>query len=262
MNVKSQATIAYAYALGNLKIRSITTSNVVSTEVRTVDLLAKKIASAEYFRPGDVITYSIILTNPGNSKATNITINDELFRQSLVKDSFRYLFLDDSKADIKLTINDNNLVFEVDEVNPHAVCVLTYQVTVDEIDEICLDLRNCTSVSCKEVNPFALHKFDIKQRYAKIECLKKTVDHVYLNSDIAYEIIITNKGNVEAVDLELIDQLPQTFELDHSKDAITIDNVECDIFTFDKNTNLLKLIIDRVEPFASVKVIVKGKITK
>jgi uncharacterized repeat protein (TIGR01451 family) len=262
MNVKSQATIAYAYTLGNLKIRSITTSNVVSTEVRTVDLLAKKIASTEYFKPADVITYSIIITNPGNSKATNITINDELFRQSFVKDSFRYLFLDDSKADIKLTINDNNLIFEIDELNPHAVCVLTYQVTVDEIEEICLDLRNCTSVSCKELTPFALNKFDIKQRYAKIECTKKTVDHVYLNSDIAYEIMITNKGNVEAVDLELIDQLPQTFELNHSQDAITINNENCDIFAFDKNTHLLKMIIDRVEPFSAVKVVIKGKITK
>jgi uncharacterized repeat protein (TIGR01451 family) len=260
MNVKSQATIAYAYALGSLKIKSITTSNIVSTEVRTVDLLAKKIASTEYFKPEDIITYSIIITNPGNSKATDVIITDSLFRQSFVQDSFRYLFLDESKADIKLSINDDNLVFEISELKAHAVCVLTYQVIVDEIEEICLDLRNCTSIASKEVQPFATNKLNLKQRYAKIECLKKTVDHVYLNSDINYEITLSNKGNIEAIDLEVIDQLPSTFELD-SKDAITINDEPCDLYAFDKSTHILKLIIDKVDPFSTVKILIKGKIT-
>ncbi len=113
MNVRSQASVTYAYALGNLKIKNITHSNVVSTIVREVGLLAKKIANVEFFKPGDVITYNIIVTNPGNTKATKVTITDELDHQSYVKDSFRYLFLDDSEAEIKLGLKEGALVFEI-----------------------------------------------------------------------------------------------------------------------------------------------------
>ncbi|MDD4000167.1 MAG: hypothetical protein PHX62_04650 [Bacilli bacterium] len=262
MNVKSQATIAYAYALGNLKIKSITTSNVVSTEVRAVDLLAKKIANTDYFKPGDVITYNIIITNPGNSKATKVNICDDIQFQSFVKDSFRYLFLNDNQADIKVNLKDHNLVFEIQELNPHEVCVLTYQTIVDQIEEICHDLRNSSSVQSKEVQSFTTNPVDIKQRYALIDCKKKALDHVFLNSNIEYEIILKNKGNVEAIDLEIVDQLPTTFELDDTPDAITLNGKNVDIYVFDKTDHTLKLIIDKVEPYEKFKIIVKGKITK
>lgn len=262
MNVRSQASIAYAYAVGNLKIKSIAYSNVVNTVVCEVDLLAKKIANVEYFKPGDVITYNIVITNPGNTKATKITITDDLAYQSYVKDSFRYLFLDDSDARIKLHLKENALVFEIEELKPKDVCILSYQAVADKVEEICLDLRNSTCVKSREVKPFTTNQIDIKQRYAKIECTKKALDHVLLNSDIEYEIIIANKGNVEAIDLEVIDQLPFTFELDPGEDAITVNGKNVDIFAFDKETHVLKLIIERVQPHETVKVLVKGRIVK
>jgi|GEM_PF-812164 len=262
MNVRSQASVTYAYALGNLKIKNITHSNVVSTIVREVGLLAKKIANVEFFKPGDVITYNIIVTNPGNTKATKVTITDELDHQSYVKDSFRYLFLDDSEAEIKLGLKEGALVFEIDELEPKDVCVLSYQAVADKVEEICLDLRNSTCIKSREVKPFTTDQFEIKQRYAKIECTKRAVDQVFLNSDIEYEILLTNKGNVEAVDLEVVDQLPVTFELDSGEDAITVNGKPAEIHVFNKDTRILKLMIDKVLPSETVKVIVRGRITK
>lgn len=52
MNVRSQASIAYAYAVGNLKIKSIAYSNVVNTVVCEVDLLAKKSRMRSISSPG------------------------------------------------------------------------------------------------------------------------------------------------------------------------------------------------------------------
>jgi uncharacterized repeat protein (TIGR01451 family) len=154
------------------------------------------------------------------------------------------------------------LIFEIQELNPYDVCILTYQAIVDQIEEICLDLRNCTSVQSKEVQPFTTNKIDIKQRYAKIECKKKTLDHVFLNSDIEYEIILTNKGNVEAIDLEITDQLPSTFELNEAEDAITVNGENVDIYAFNKETHILKLIVEKVDPYETIKIVVKGRITK
>jgi len=262
MNVRSQATISYAYALGNLKIKDIATSNVVNTEVRTVSLLAKKTASSEFFKPLDVITYNIIITNPGNSSANKVVINDDLFHQKLVDDSFKYFFLDDSEVKVKLKTNDNNLIFEIDELKPNAVCVILYQVMIDAIDELCVDLRNSSNIYSKEILPFATNKLDIKQRFAKIECLKKTVDYTYLNTDISYLITLKNIGNTDAIDIEVIDQLPQTFELQNTPDAITINNENVDIFTIDDKTNILKFIVDKIEPSSTVEAIIKGRIVK
>lgn len=262
MNVKSQATISYAYALGNLKIKNITTSNVVNTEIRSVNLLAKKTASSDYFKPLDVITFNIIITNPGNSSATNVVINDDLFHQSYIEGSFKYLFLDDSKTKVSMKINENNLIFEITELKPNDVCVISYQVVIDDIDELCVDLRNTSNVYSKEVLPFTTNKLDLKQRYAKIICEKKTVDFTYLNTDLNYLVKIKNTGNVDAIDLEVVDQLPKTFELSKTPDAITVDKKNIDIFVVDKETNTLKFIIDKVEAGKTVEAVIKGKIVK
>jgi uncharacterized repeat protein (TIGR01451 family) len=225
-------------------------------------ILAKKTASTEFFKPNDVITYNLIITNPGNTKATNVVVNDDLFHQSVIASSFRYLFLSDKETVIKQSQNENNLIFEIDELSPHEVCVITYQVTVDEISELCVDLRNSSKISSAEIKPFSTNSIDILQRFAKIECSKKTVDFVYLNSDISYEVTLTNVGNIEAIDVEVIDQLPKTFELSKSKDAITVNGKVVDIYTFDHDLHLLKMLIDSIPPKGSSIVIVKGKIIK
>lgn len=262
MDVKSQATVIYAYAQGNLKVKSISTSNVVNTEIRTVDLLAKKTSNIEFFKPLDVITYHIIITNPGNSTATNVVVKDEICHQKYLNDSFKYLFLDDSKIDVKAIPNEKGITFEIAEIKPGGVLVMSYQAMVDELEDISLDIRNTSNVYSKEVQPFTTNSINIKQQYAKLEVLKKAVDFTYLNTDINYLISIKNIGNVVARDVEVIDQLPLTFELDKSKDAITIDNQAVEKFNLDKKSNSLKLLIDQIEPHSTVQVAVKGRIVK
>ena len=262
MNVKSQATVTYAYAQGNLKVKSISTSNIVSTEIRMVDLLAKKTANMEAFKPNDVITYHIIINNPGNYSATNVLVTDELIHQTYLKDSFKYLFLDESKTEVKATVKDKEIVFEIDELKPNGVCVLMYQASFDDILDINIDIKNTSNIRSKEVQPFSTNTLNMKQQYAKLEIVKKAVDYTYLNTDISYLITIKNVGNIVANEVEVVDQLPYTFELDKSKEAITVDNQNIDKYQLDKKTNTLKLIIDKVEPNANVLVVVKGKIVK
>lgn len=261
MNVSSQATISYAYALGSLKIKNITTSNVVNTEVRTVNLLAKKTANTEFFKPNDIITYNIVITNPGNSNANDVVINDDLFHQKFVEGSFKYLFLDDSKSKIALKVNENNLIFTIDTIKPGEVCVISYQVIIDDLEEVCVDLRNSSNIYSKEVQPFITNNLNLIQKYAKIECSKKTVDYTYFNTDLSYLINLKNTGNTAAIDIEVIDQLPKTFELS-AKNPIMIGKQSIDIFVFDKETNILKFIIDKIDPNASIEVVIKGKIVK
>jgi hypothetical protein len=261
MNVVSQAKIAYAYAIGNLKIKSITNSNLVTTEVRSVELLAKKCVSQDSFKPNDIITYTTVIQNPGNTKLNNVVVNDDLFHQKYVEDSFKYLFMDDTTCDITLSKNDNNLIFEIPYLNPNAVVILTYKVEIDNIEELSMDIRNVANVHSNEIKPFKTNNLDLKQRFAKIECVKKCVDYTYYNTNLSYSIILKNVGNVDAIDIEVVDQLPKTYQLD-AKHPITINNVDIDIFTFDEDTKILKFVVEKVPASSEVEVIIKGKIVK
>lgn len=261
MNVYSQAKVSYAYSLGNLKIRSITNSNVVTTEIKQNRLLAKKVASSNYFKPYDVITYTLIIQNAGNAAINDVVINDDIFHQKYIENSLNYFFLDDSKSDINLTVNENNLIFEIPKLEPYATLIITYKVEIDNIEDLSMDILNIANVQSKEISPFQTNTIDLKQRYALIECEKKCVDYAYYNTDIAYSIILRNKGNVDAIDLEVIDELPKTFELDKKK-PITINNTLVDIYSFDNETKILKFIVDKVSAFSEIEVIVKGRIIK
>lgn len=261
MKVVSQASIAYAYSVGNLKINSITNSNVVETEIRNVELLAKKTASQESFKPNDIITYTLVIQNPGNTKVTDIVINDDLYHQQYIENSFKYTYLDNSNETIKLTSNENNLIFEIKELNPNSVIIMNYQVKLDSLEDISIDIRNYANIESKEIAPFKTNNIDLKQKYAKVECTKKCVDHTFYNTDISYIIILHNAGNVDAIDLEVVDQLPKTFELDKNNPIKCKDKV-IDIYSFDNDTHILKFLIDNLSPNEKIEVIIKGRIIK
>ena len=75
MNVKSQATIYYSYDLEGTSFKSVSTSNTLSTPLKVASFFAKKIANTNYFKPGDIITYTIVINNASNFKVTNISNN-------------------------------------------------------------------------------------------------------------------------------------------------------------------------------------------
>lgn len=262
MIVRSQASVSYAYSLGNLRINNITSSNAVDTEIRTIKLLGKKTASSEFFRPGDAITYNLIITNTGNYTANNVQVEDELVYQKLIEGSFTYAFLENSKSEVKLTAKEGVLLFEIDELRPYEVCVISYRAVVDNIRDTAIDLRSAPTIKSREVSASQTGELLIKQRYAHIECEKKCADFAYVNTEISYLLTLKNTGNTAAYDIEITDQLPQTFELSKEPDAITFNKLNLDIYAFDQKTRLLKIYIDKMEPKETAEIVIKGKIVK
>ena len=58
MNVKSMARVKYSYNLDGVNLTGVASSNIVSTEVRKVGLLARKFASSDFYKYGDVMSYN------------------------------------------------------------------------------------------------------------------------------------------------------------------------------------------------------------
>ena len=58
-------------------------------------------------------------------------VEDELVYQKLIEGSFTYAFLENSKSEVKLTAKEGVLLFEIDELRPYEVCVISYRAVVD-----------------------------------------------------------------------------------------------------------------------------------
>ncbi|WP_166702225.1 DUF7507 domain-containing protein [Bacillus albus] len=76
--VQNSAALQYSFiADPNLPavVRNAT-SNIVSTQINTANLVATKLTSTNFADVGDIITYATILTNNGNIPASNVTFTD------------------------------------------------------------------------------------------------------------------------------------------------------------------------------------------
>ncbi|HDR6266003.1 TPA: DUF11 domain-containing protein, partial [Bacillus cereus] len=76
--IQNSAALQYSFiADSNLPavVRNAT-SNIVTTQINTANIVATKLTSTNFADVGDVITYATILTNNGNIPASNVTFTD------------------------------------------------------------------------------------------------------------------------------------------------------------------------------------------
>lgn len=263
MNVKSHATITYAYDIGNKNIKSVAISNVVSTEIRDVRLSVKKYSDSEYFQPNDIINYTILVSNPGNYPAKSIILKDKLDNTTYINESFKYDFMNMKKSEVSINIQDSLLIFNIEKLESNALCVINYKVKVNDDLNIDDEISQDYSITSNEVREIMLNDASkLRQCYAKIVCEKRSDPFTYVNNDLTYYITLRNIGNIDASNVEVVDQLPRTYEVSNDVDAITIDGQPIKSFTID-NTNLLKILIDTVPANnEEIQIEIKGKIVR
>ena len=262
MNIKSQATIYYAYDLDGISYKSTSTSNTLLTPLKVSSLYAKKIANASYFKPGDIITYTIVVNNGSSFKATNVKIKDKLDNQSFLNGSFKYYYLKDDGEDIRLTMDNQKLEFIVTEIAPYATVIIMYKAKVNDNLEIDKNLDNQSIISSDETKDFKTNDLSIKQKYAKVICEKSILnDYAYLNTNITYKITVKNIGNCEACDLEIVDELPETFKLSPSS-PIVIGDQEITNYSYDSDKCILRIPLDYLEALSQIDIYINGSIVK
>lgn len=262
MNIKSQATIYYSYDLEGTSFKNVSTSNTLLTPLRVASFQAKKIANATYFKPGDIITYTIIVNNASNFKVNNISIKDLIINQTFIKDSFHYYYLNDTEKDVNLEISEERLDFTINELAPSSVCIISYKTKAKEDLELYEELQNRSVISIDEAKNATIDDFSLTQRFAKVICEKSiSNDFAYLNSNLTYKIIVKNIGNFEARNIEIIDQLPETFHLLNSS-PIYINDIEFNNFTYDNDKCILTIPWEILEPLEEITILITGSIIK
>lgn len=255
MEIKSMAKIKYSYDLDGINLQELSESNVVKTEVRKFNLLLKKLTNQEYFKLGDIITCTLIVSNLGNYKNTNVVINDNLLNQELIDYSIKATTLENNKVNPSYLLDNNNLKIVIDEIYPQEVIIITYKIKPLKQTQI----ESLTTIQSDETALAEINNNPLKHGYAKIECIKAVSDDVtFINTDLTYILSLVNKGNIAAYNVEVYDELPITFELD-SYNPVTLNN---NLINYQLEGNILKLLIPSIEPNAILDIKVNGRIIK
>ena len=255
MDIKSMAKIKYSYDLEGISLNGLATSNVVKTEVRKFNLLLKKLSNQEFFQENDIITYTLIISNTGNFKNTNVYIKDQIKDLEFINNSIRIMSLSNENINSTFSYNED-LLIKIDEINPNEVIIITYKVRPNKAVNL---IDTITTIKSDETNLEEIKNQTLKQGFVHIECSKAvSSDVTFIDTDLTYILQLSNKGNISAYNVEVFDELPITFLLD-KYNPVTLNN---NLIKYKLEGNILKLLIPTIEPNAVIDIKINGRIVE
>lgn len=262
MNIKSQATVYYSYNLEGTNYKNVSSSNTLLTPLKTISLQAKKMANTTFYKPGDTIAYTILLNNQSAFSASEIQISDHFKNQLLLEDSLKFDFLKDEPKKPSIKLSKDHFTLTLQNLQEFNACIITYKTKV--IDNLSLEdeIESYSQITSKETNKIKTNTLALKQKYAKIICEKSiSNDFAYLNSNLTYKIAVKNIGNYVANNIELVDELPETFTLNENN-PIIINNSPITNFSFNNKSSILTIPLEKLDANEQIDIYINGYITK
>ena len=181
--------------------------------VESTSLQKSSNTSAVYL--GSEIEYQIKVMNDGKTlTGRNLTVKD------ILPDGLSYV---DGSSNFPITVQGKTLIWEVTDIDPNTPKIIKFKARVDSISS---DLSNTAYLEDDLVKDFRVDKTSNEVKVAKIEIEKSANPEsgslVNKGDAIRYNLIIRNVSNVDAVDLQVSDILPQGTVGQDYNDTITI----------------------------------------
>jgi hypothetical protein len=253
-NTKTKSMINYTYTIGDQVVHGAASSNYVEPFIREVIISIKKECNKQYFKPGDVLTYSLVLTNIGSYLAEFININEEILYQTLILDSIRASAI--GEIDFAYQEAVSGLDFTIQKLEPHESVHIIYQTIVNELISHDFNISSVSEIEIDDQDLIYSNAVEIAQRYARVIIETTTDEFVYPNREYSYNLTASNVGNCIADDVELSMQLPSRYALSYI--MVEDDNIEN--FTIDNN--ILKFFVGAIDVNEIKNINVTGKISK
>ncbi|MGG7178578.1 DUF11 domain-containing protein [Clostridium paraputrificum] len=178
-----------------------------------VELNVSKSADRRYvfFGISNIIKYSIVITNVGDTKATNVTVRDIMSKGAFfIPGTF-------TVNGCKLEVMNINKDINVGSINPGGNILVTFDVKVvvfnppseivnQAIVRYCDEMGN---VMVAESNELVISVIDVNV------CAQKSVDRssACIGDVISYSVFIRNNGNINIDNVVFYDDLPPSVEL-------------------------------------------------
>ncbi|MBE7118932.1 DUF11 domain-containing protein [Bacillus cereus] len=207
-------------------ITQTASSNTVTTTINSAILTTTKSADKSIVSVGDTITYTTIITNTGNTAATNITFTSAIpASTTFIPNSVTINGVQQSGAQPALGVNIPNIA-------PGETVTVTFQVNVISAPPSSSIMGNDTILYSYTVDPNGTPvttststNIVTNPVLDAMLTIVKSVDQtlVTLGDTITYTTILTNNGNTNATNITFTDLIPDgtTFV----SDSITINGI-------------------------------------
>lgn len=227
--VVNGASIDYQFMTGpNLPLVSRnTTSNPVSTQINSGEIVAIKSVDKTFATIGDTISYTITLNNPGNVTSQNIIFTD------ILPDGTTFISGTLTNDSGTQQIGNPANGIQIGNINPNGTAVITLNVLVTNIPSI-NPISNSSSVQFAHVvdpSQPAVSQTNVSNAVSTtinsaILTTKKSADKsiVSVGDTITYTTTITNTGNTAATNITFTSAIPASTTF--IPNSVTINGVQ------------------------------------
>lgn len=212
--ISNNATASYSYYVdpSQTPITKTATSNSVTTVINSYSATLTKAVDKAYATIGDVLNYTVTLSNTGTVTITNITFKDLIpagaafVKGSVVVDNV-------SMSDV-----DPNTGFSItNNVSPGGSSVVMFKATVTSVPVPAQINNNANTTLQYQLSPTSLYvntKITSNTVTTNINSMSvantKSVSKSYatVGDTLTYTSVISNKGNVDIENTNFIDSVP------------------------------------------------------
>ncbi|RAN88570.1 cell surface protein [Bacillus sp. SRB_28] len=205
----SSASYQYTVNPSQLPIMKNISSNVVTTQINNANLTLTKSTNKQFATIGETISYTILITNSGNTAANNVQLTDPLPNGTI-------LTLGSVTLNGVLQNVDSLVALPIGTIPGGATFTLSFQVTVINITAQNPIINNAFSSYIYTVNPSLpptsktanSNSVTSTIRLANLHAIK-SVDKTFaeVGDVLTYTFALTNDGNVAANNVLLSDSI-------------------------------------------------------
>ncbi|NMM62655.1 DUF11 domain-containing protein [Clostridium sp. P21] len=211
INSVSFITFGYIYNQYGYSREKTAVSNAVSIQVQYIDIIGKRCNDNNYPNIGEIVIYTLSLTNMGNLPASNVKVLEPLIPgTTFVTGSVKINGTLDAALD-----PFNGFTLE-NVINPKQTTTVEYKVLVNSINPANL-IENIAQVPFKyQISPSESiietekesNKVDTVANYVCMNVVK-SVDKAYgeIGSTLYYTINVSNNGNINSTDTVFLDSI-------------------------------------------------------
>ncbi|MGL5574997.1 MAG: DUF7507 domain-containing protein [Sarcina sp.] len=201
--ISNIVNISYDYLDSNgVLITGSVNSTVVTTQVTEGILVAEKLVDKKYAQSGELIRYTVNLSNIGDGALNNVVFKDNPPAGASYANN--------------LTVNtaysgaNPQTGITIPVINPGDAITISWDVKVESTLPVSGVIKNIGTITVQNKEPVLTNEVSTQIKEAKIESVSKSVDKQFadINDIIAYTIIFRNNGNIPANDVAITDIIP------------------------------------------------------